>query len=151
MSDYGRRVVMDAPFETAVGDLTRAIRDEGLQVIACVDVRHSFRKDLSRDCRQFLLISAWSPDLAFEGLRHALDAGTVLPTTFAVYELADGETAVVAREPLSPIADDQRWRQEVPALAAIADRECERVARALARLQHRGPGRTAVTSRTEAA
>ena len=134
--DYGRRIVLDLGFEAVVGEVSRAIRREGLCIIGRLDVRDHFWRDLGRDFRQYFLIEAWSPELALEALRHNLDVGTLLPTTFAIYELADGETAVVAKEPLSPIATEPDWRVDVPAIAAIADRESERVARVLARLQH---------------
>ncbi len=135
MSDYGRRIVVDSGFETAVGDLSRAIREEGLRVIARVDVREHFRRELGRDFRQYFMLEAWSPELAREALKQNLDVGAVLPTGFSVYELADGETAVVAREPLSPLAEDPAWRRSSPLLATIVDRETTRVARVFSRLQ----------------
>jgi uncharacterized protein (DUF302 family) len=135
MIDYGRRIVIDAEFETALGAVCRALREEGLHTLARVDVREHFWRELSRDFRHYMLIDAWSPDLAFEALRHDLEAGTILPTTFAVYELSDGETAVVANEPVSPQADETGLREQAPALADIADLERERVARVLERLQ----------------
>lgn len=134
MSNYGRRLVVDTDFETTVGDVCRAIREEGLQALARMDVREHFWRHLSRTFRQYVLIEAWSPDLAFEALRHDLDVGTLLPTTFAVYELAGGQTVIVATEPMAPAAEQGGWRQQAPALAAIADCERERIARVLERL-----------------
>jgi uncharacterized protein (DUF302 family) len=136
MSDYDRRIVIDLGFETVVGEVSRAIREEGLQTIARIDVRDHFWRDLGHDFRQYFLIQAWSPELALEALQHDLDVGTIVPATFAMYELADGQTAVVAREPFSPLTADPEWRRAAPELAAIAHREAERVARVLARLQH---------------
>jgi uncharacterized protein (DUF302 family) len=136
MTDYGRRVVVDLPFDTAVGELNRAIREEGLQTIARINVRDHFWRDLGRDFRQYFLLEAWSPDLAFEVLRDALECGPIVPTTFVVYALADGECAVVANEPFELVAAQREWRLHAPALAALADRESERVARVLDRVQH---------------
>jgi hypothetical protein len=62
--------------------------------------------------------------------------GTILPATFAIYELPDGETAVVAKAPLAEAAADPDWRSHAPALAAIADRQGDQVAGVLARLEH---------------
>jgi uncharacterized protein (DUF302 family) len=98
--------------------------------------RNRLGRDLGHDFRQYFLIEAWSPELALEALQHDLDVGTILPATFAMYELADGQTAVVAREPFSTLIADPERRQAAPALATIADREIERVARVLARLEH---------------
>jgi len=136
MTDFGRRLVVDLPFEATVGELNRAIREEGLHTIARVNVRDHFWRDLGRDFRQYFLLEAWSPELAFEALRDALDCGTILPTTFVVYALADGECAVVAKEPFEPLAAQPEGRLHAPALAALADRESERVARVLDRLHH---------------
>lgn len=135
MTDYGRRIVVDSGFEAVLGDLSRVIREEGLQTIARIDVRDHFWRDAGRDFRHYFLIEAWSADLAFEALQHDLAIGTILPTTFAVYELPDGETAVVVQEPLAPLASDLEWRKDAPALASLADREAERVATVLARLR----------------
>jgi hypothetical protein len=63
----------------------------------------------------------------------------VLPATIAVYELADGETAVVAAEPFAPMLEDRGWRESAPALAALADEESQALARALERLERLAP------------
>jgi uncharacterized protein (DUF302 family) len=137
MSDYGRRIVVDLEFETAVGETSRLIRQEGLEIIARVDVRDHFWRDRSHDFRRYLLIDAWSSTLAVEALRHDLDVGPMLPITFAIYELADGKSVVVAKEPLAPNSSNAVWRQNFPELATMADEEAERVARVLAGLTER--------------
>jgi uncharacterized protein (DUF302 family) len=134
MSDYGRRIVIDSEFRTAVGELSRAIRDEGLQEIARIDVREYFSRQPDRDFRRYVLMQAWSPNLALEALRHCPDAGTMLLTTFSVYELDDHETVVVVNEPMAPLAEDAGWREDEPMLAEL---ESERVARVFDRLQRR--------------
>jgi uncharacterized protein (DUF302 family) len=138
MSDYGRRIVIDADFGTALQDVHDALDDEQMQVIATVDLRDHFRHESARDFRRYTLIQAWSRDLAYKALRHHLDTGAMLTTTLALYELADGETAVVAGEPWAAVTGDASWRDSNEALCAIADAESGRVARVLGRLQHRG-------------
>jgi uncharacterized protein (DUF302 family) len=147
MTDYGRRIVVDAAFDAVVNGIQRAIADEGLHVIARLDVRDHFWRELTHDFRRYVLIDAWSPRLAFEALRRTLDVGTVMPTRFAVYELADGETAVVAEEPLAPVAAEPQWRRDSPELATIADRESERVARVLGQIQKNANARELAATR----
>ena len=137
MSEYGRRIVVDLEFETAVTETSRLIREEGLRIIARVDVRDHFWRDLSHDFRRYRLIEAWSSKLAIDALRHNLDVGPVLPITFAIYELADGEAAVAVREPLAPYTSNATWRRDFPELATMADEEADRVARVLAGLRER--------------
>jgi uncharacterized protein (DUF302 family) len=144
MTDYGRRIVVDLDFETTLGETARALREEGLRAIARVDVRDHFRRDLARDFRQYYVLDAWSPELAIAALAHDLDAGAVLPTRLAIYELADGETAIVASEPLAPILTDGEWQRRSPELAMLAHAESARIARVLERLQHAGAGVAAV-------
>lgn len=134
MTTYSRRIVLDLDFETAAGAVARALREEGMETIARVDVRDDFRRN-RHDFRRYVLLDAWSPDLAFEALRVNLDAGPLLTTTVAVYELGDGETVMATRESLAPIADDPIWRDQEPTLADIADRERERIARVVERLR----------------
>jgi len=137
MSDYGRRIVVDADFGTALQALHDALDEEQMQVLASVDLRDHFRHESAHDFRKYTLIQAWSRDLAYKALRHNLDTGAMLTTTFAVYELADGETAVTAAEPWAAVSGDAGWREGSPELCTIADSESDRVARVLGRLQHR--------------
>lgn len=135
MDDYGRRIVLDLGFKATVDSLDQAMRAEGLRALARIDVRDHFGRELGHDFRHYVLIEAWSPDLALDALRGDLGAGTSLFTSFALYELADGETAVVVQRPLASVTDDSGWRRDAPALAAIADRESGRIARVLDRVQ----------------
>lgn len=143
-NEHGRRIVIDLGFEAALAEVSRAIRDEGLQMIARIDVRDHFWRDLGEPFRQYHLLIAWSPELAIDALRTRLEAGSILPVTFAVYELADGETAVVVKEPLSPAAAETVWQRETPALASVASREAERVARIVGRIERSATRETPV-------
>ena len=137
MDDYGRRIVIDLNFDQALAEAIQALQKEGMEVIARIDVREHFRQRLQHDFRRYILLQVWLPEMILGALRDDLRAGAILPTTVAVYELADGETAVVASEPLAPILSDLASRREMPGLAAVGDEESERIARALARLQRR--------------
>ena len=76
MVDDGRRVLIDLPFEAAVGEATRAIQLEGLTVIARIDVRDHFKGALRHEFRQYMLLEAWVPALAFEEIKADLDEGS---------------------------------------------------------------------------
>jgi uncharacterized protein (DUF302 family) len=136
MTEYGRRIVVELDFEATLGEISRALRDEGMQTISRIDVRDHFRRELAHDFRRYYVVDVWSPRLAFAALVHDLDAGPVLPTRIAIYELADGETAIVASEPLAPMMTDPDWQREAPELAMLAREESRRMARMLERLQH---------------
>lgn len=136
MDDYGRRIILDAPFEQAVTETSKALRAEGFDLVSTIDIRDYLARNAHHECRRYLLVGALLPQLTLDAVRHDPDIGTILPTTIAIYELPDGETAVAANPSLAPAASDFGWRAGRPAVAAIADRGAERLARALDRLQH---------------
>lgn len=139
MDDYGRRVVIGLPFETVLGETCHALRAEGFDVIGRVDVRDHFWRELSRNFRHYVLLQAWSPAFALDALERDADTGTAVATIVAIYEIDGERTAIVAQTPFSPVLGDHDWRREQPELAALADRETERLARVLAHLRER-PG-----------
>ena len=136
MEFYGRHVVVDLPFELTLAETVSALEDEAIEVIGRCDVRRLLERNLQQDCRRYVLLEVISTAVALDALRHDLSVGAVLPSTVAVFELADGETAVVASEPFGSFGSELEWRRTAPHLAALADRSCEQIGRALDRLKH---------------
>lgn len=135
MRDYGRRLVIDSTFDRAVDLTIEALQREGLHIIGCVDLQDYARRTLRHDLRRYVLLQVLPTRLTIDALQHDLDAGTILPVAVAIYELADGETAVFAGEPFAPLLADRAWQASAPDLAIIAERESKQLARALTRLQ----------------
>ena len=144
VEDYGRRLVVNLPFDRAVIDVIRVLREEGLDVTGRFNVREYLRRRLHHDFRRYVLLQATSPQLMLDALGHDLGVGAILPVTIAVYELADGETAVLVSEPFAPVVSDQAWREAAAELASLADQESEQLGRALARLQRLAPRQESV-------
>jgi uncharacterized protein (DUF302 family) len=119
MVDDGRRVLIDLPFETAVGATTGAIQVEGLAVLARIDVREHFKNELRHEFRRYMLLDAWVPALAFEEIKAKLDEGARAPIRFAVYELADGETAVTVDQRSAPAARVMGRLRRLPRTAPL--------------------------------
>jgi len=140
MEDYGRRIILDVPFDQALARTSVALHHEGFDVVAIVDVRDYLAQNAHHECRRYLLLEALLPQVTLDALQHDSGIGPTLPTTIAIYELPDGETAVAASPALAPVAFDFGWRAGRPAIAAIADRAAERLARTFARLQERQHG-----------
>jgi uncharacterized protein (DUF302 family) len=135
MDAYGRRVVLNVPFRLAVAETSQVLREEGLDVVARFDVREYLVRTLHHDCRRYMLLEALAPELTLEALQHDPGVGPILPITVGIFELADGDTAVIASPPLAPVLSDFGWREATPALAAIGDRASEQVAQVLDRLE----------------
>ena len=135
MKRYGRRLVVDLPYELALAEAMWALHEEMIEVIGHCDVREFIDRRLHHPLRRYVLLEVASPELTLHALRRDLEVGPVLPTTIALFELADGETAVIAAEPFGGLAADPQWRETDPSLAAIADQAGGQLARALRRLQ----------------
>jgi uncharacterized protein (DUF302 family) len=136
MDDYGRRLTLDVPFELAVAETSQVFREEGFDVVSRLDVRDYLARTIHHECRRYVLLEALLPELTLDALQHDPGIGPILPITIAVYELADGETAVTASPSLAPVLSDFGWRASRPDVAAIGDRAGEQLAQALDRLQY---------------
>jgi uncharacterized protein (DUF302 family) len=135
MDDYGRPVILDMPFELAVTETGQVFREAGFDVVTRFDVRDYLARTLHHECRRYILLEALAPEWTLEALQHDPSIGPILPVTVAIFELADGEAAVVASPSFAPVLADLGWRDVTPALATIGDRASEQLARALDRLQ----------------
>ena len=69
MGEYGRRIVVDIPFERAVAETSAAIRAEGFDLVSTIDLRDYLAKHAHHDCRRYLLLGALLPQLALDALR----------------------------------------------------------------------------------
>lgn len=139
MDDYGRRITLDIPFDRAVKEALKAFQAEGFDFVSTLDVRGYLARNAHQECRRYVLFEALLPQFTLEALQHDPGIGPILPTTIAIYELADGESAVSASPALAPVAFDFGWRASSPVIRALADRASERVARAFERLDQFGP------------
>src|SRR6476469_9663875 len=104
MDDYGRRITRDIPFDRAVKEATKAFQAEGFDLVSTLDLRGFLLKKADHECRRYVLLEALLPQLTLAALQHDPGMGPILATTIAVYELADGETAVSASPALAPVA-----------------------------------------------
>jgi hypothetical protein len=95
-----------------------------------VDVREELRRTLHHDCRRYTLLIVYAPETMLKVLLLDLAAGPALPVTVAVYELVDGEVAVVIPPPFEALSNDLNWRKAQPSLARCADDEAARLVQA---------------------
>lgn len=139
MESFGRRITLDLPFERALSETLSALAAAQVDVVGLLDVTKYLASRLHHDFRRYTLVQTMSAQATFEALHRNLGIGAILPTTVAVFELADGETAVVVAEPFGGLASHADWRRAFPSLAATADQTCDQLALALSHLPQRHP------------
>jgi uncharacterized protein (DUF302 family) len=134
MTDISRCIVLDAPFEASVTATLEAFRAEGFDLASTLDLREYLARNVHHDCRRYLLLNLLLPHVTLEALQLNPELGPLVLTTIVIYELPDGEAAVVARPSLAPGLVDDGERAASHVLANLADRAAERLAHALDRL-----------------
>ncbi len=93
---YGFRRELDVPFDKAL-ELTRsALAKEGFGVLCEIDMKAKLREKLDVDFRNYVILGACNPPLAFEALKEEIDLGLLLPCNVIVYEDEDSRSVVAA-------------------------------------------------------
>ena len=91
---YGFRRSLEVPFEEALSRTRDALNAEGFGVLTEIDMKEKLKKKLGEEFREYAILGACNPSLAFSALQHDLDIGLLLPCNVVVYE--EGEGSVVA-------------------------------------------------------
>jgi uncharacterized protein (DUF302 family) len=129
-TDIGIRTTLKTTFGQAIRMAIKALKAEGFSVLTQIDVKTTFKDQLSVDFRRYVILGACNPALAYRALGANTDVGLLLPCNVTVQE--EGEeitvTAVNALEVLGVLPDD-------PAVKAVAQETTEKLERAIASLK----------------
>ena len=93
--NYGFRRELESPFDEAVARAKAALTTEGFGVLCEIDIKEKLKEKLGVDFRNYVILGACNPSLAFEALKEEIDLGLLLPCNVVVYE-EDSKTVVAA-------------------------------------------------------
>lgn len=93
-SDYGYQRTVKLPFEATVARTRQALAAEGFGVLCEIDIKEKLREKLGVDFRNYIILGACNPPLAYRTLQEELNVGLLLPCNVVVYE--KDESSVVA-------------------------------------------------------
>ena len=123
------QVHLAVDFESALQQVTAALKAEGFGILTEIDVRETFKKKLNVDFRPYRILGACNPPLAYRALQAAPEVGLLLPCNVTVAQEADRYVLVSLVDPLAmlgvvdnPVLAD---------IAAEARARLERVAKSL--------------------
>ena len=90
---YGMKRIVDVSFDEALTRTREALKGEGFGVLTEIDMKEKFQEKLGKGFRNYVILGACNPKLAFEALGKDIDIGLLLPCNVVVYE-TEGQTAV---------------------------------------------------------
>jgi len=96
---YTLQQQVEGEFDDVVERTIEALGDEGFGVLSDIDVQATFAEKIDEEFRQYRILGACNPGLAFEGLGEEIELGALLPCNVVVYETDDGSVVVSAVDP----------------------------------------------------
>lgn len=134
MGYYYSRII-SRPFAAVQAEAREALAQEGFGIITEIDVRKTLKSKIEQEFRDYVILGACNPRLAFEALQLEDKVGTMLPCNVIVQDIGEGRTEVAA---IDPPASMQAIPNET--LKRKAEEVGARLRAALDRLHDERPG-----------
>ncbi|MBK6316055.1 MAG: DUF302 domain-containing protein [Blastocatellia bacterium] len=95
VAPLGYSRTLDVPFREGVERARKALGVEGFGVLCEIDIHGKLKEKLGVDFRDYVILGACNPALAYEALQEEIDIGLLLPCNVVVYD-DNGRTVVSA-------------------------------------------------------
>ena len=137
--NLGFDVELRFPFHDAIGRVKDALKQEGFGILTEIDLQAAFREKLGREFRQYVILGACNPPLAFSAINADPAVGLLLPCNVTVESTGEQRTMVRLTNPEALLAIAALGAS--PELASVARDAGERMARVTSTLRRtRGAG-----------
>ncbi len=93
--------VLAMPFDQAILKVTDALKKEGFGILTEIDVRETMKKKLEVEFRNYKILGACNPSLAYQALQAEDKIGTMLPCNVIVQQHSESEVEVSAVDPVA--------------------------------------------------
>ena len=124
---FGKTVMLS--YAEAEKKVREELQKEGFGILTEIDVRQKFKEKLAKDFRNYIILGACNPAMAYEAFGKELDIGTLLPCNVVVYSGDEGETVVMVMDPVAALSMIGN-----PELTQLAGMVKDKMARVLAAL-----------------
>ncbi len=126
---YAFGKVIDAQFAEVEQKVRAELAKEGFGILSEINVQNKFKEKLGRDFREYVILGACNPALAWEAFAKEINIGTLLPCNVVVYRDNDEKTAVMIMDPVAALG--VIGNDELTEIAAQVRTGMERVLAAL--------------------
>lgn len=99
MSYYFAKTLSGISFNDAISRTTDALKAHGFGILTEIDVKATMKKKLDKDFRDYRILGACNPALAYQALQAEDRIGTMLPCNVIVQQRDNGDVEVAAVDP----------------------------------------------------
>jgi len=125
----GMTTYLQTDYETALEQVTAALKAEGFGVLTEIDVKATLKQKLDVDFRPYTIFGACNPSLAHQALTAAPQVGLLLPCNVTIAQAEDGRMQVSIIDPIMMMSVMNH-----PELKPVADEAQARLSRVIASL-----------------
>jgi len=111
---------LDTGFDDAVLRVTEALKLEGFGIITSIDIKDTLKKKLDVNFRNYRILGACNPQLAYQALQMEDKVGTMLPCNVVVQDDGKGASEVAAIDPVASMQaiDNPRLKEAAAEVGA---------------------------------
>ena len=95
-SKYGFGKTVELVYKEAVEKVRVALQSEGFGVLCEIDIKEKLKEKLGVDFRNYVILGACNPPLAYKSLKQEIGIGLLLPCNVIVYETDEAGKSMVA-------------------------------------------------------
>jgi uncharacterized protein (DUF302 family) len=95
----GFEVELAMPFEASIERVKSALKEEGFGVLSEIDLRAAFQEKLGKEFRQYMILGACNPPLAYAAVTADPSVGLLLPCNVTVESAGEARTIVRLTDP----------------------------------------------------
>ena len=101
---YSTNKKVEGTFDEVTKKVTEELKKEGFGVISEIDLKEKFKEKLNVDFRNYKILGACNPSLAYKAIEQEKNIGTMLPCNVLIQELETGAVEVSAINPLESMS-----------------------------------------------
>jgi len=107
-------------FNEAVRRSIEGLKNEGFGIITEIDLKETFKKKIDVDFRNYCILGACNPTLAYDALKLEDKVGAMLPCNVVVQDIGGGRIEVAAIDPIASMQaiDNTRLKQAAEQVGA---------------------------------